>query len=139
MASHSVGICSVIKSTHWSKRVFKWPCPISVDTVAVIGRRPLPIIIFANSFRGPLNWYRNIPTNNAITPELESKRFTQPAAFVAGAADDMLLYDPNWRASFPNAFDDLRFIEIIEGAGHWVQMEKPQETTAQILRFLQGL
>ncbi len=93
----------------------------------------------SSGFRGPINWYRNIPTNTDITPELESKRFTQPAAFVAGAADDVLLYDPNWRTTFPKAFDDLRFIEIVEGAGHWVQMEKPKETTALILRFLRGL
>lgn len=92
-----------------------------------------------SGFRGPLNWYRNLPTNNGITPELESKRFTQPACFVAGAEDDVLRFDPDWRTSFPKAFDDLRFIENVAGAGHWVQMEKPAETTALILRFLQGL
>lgn len=89
-----------------------------------------------SGFRGPCNWYRNIPTNNAITPELEGARFSQPAAFVAGSEDDVLLYDPEWRTNFPKDFDDLRFIEVIEGAGHWVQAEKPLETTAQILRFL---
>jgi len=89
-----------------------------------------------SGFRGPCNWYRNIPTNNAITPELDNARFTQPAAFVAGAQDDVLLYDPDWRSSFGDAFNDLRFVEIIEGAGHWLQVEKPAETTAQMLRFL---
>ncbi len=48
----------------------------------------------------------------------------------------MLLYDPDWRENFPKDFDDLRFIELIAGAGHWVQAEKPAETTAQMLRFL---
>jgi pimeloyl-ACP methyl ester carboxylesterase len=80
-----------------------------------------------------------VPTNNSLTPELEGKRFTQPAAFVAGAEDAVLGFDPTWRNTFPKAFDDLRFIEIVEGSGHWVQMEKPKETTALILRFLQGL
>ncbi len=79
----------------------------------------------ASGFRGPCNWYRNLPTQCALTPELEHARFTQPAAFVAGAEDDVLLYDPEWRSSFPQAFDDLRFIEIIDGAGHWLQVEKP--------------
>ena len=92
-----------------------------------------------SGFRGPCNWYRNMLYNNTITPELENARFTQPAAFVAGAEDDVLLYDPAWRESFPAAFDDLRFIEIIEGAGHWLQVEKPAETTAQMLRFLAQL
>ena len=89
-----------------------------------------------SGFRGPCSWYRNIPNMRADTPELEGKRFTQPAAFVAGAEDDVLLYDPDWRDWFPKAFDDLRFIEIIEGAGHWVQIEAPAATTAQLLRFL---
>jgi pimeloyl-ACP methyl ester carboxylesterase len=66
-------------------------------------------------------------------------RFRQPAAFVSGVADDVLLYDPNWRSVFPKAFDDLRFIQLVEKAGHWVQMEQPKETTKRILRFLQGL
>ena len=92
-----------------------------------------------SGFRGPNNWYRNLLYNNNITPELENARFTQPAAFVAGAEDDVLLYDPNWRSSFPAAFADLRFIDIIAGAGHWLQVEKPEETTAQMLRFLRAV
>ncbi len=92
-----------------------------------------------SGFRGPVNWYRNIPTNNGITPELEGKKFSQPAAFVAGSEDDVLLYNPDWRDTFPAAFEDLRLLEIIEGAGHWVQAEKPQETNDFILRFLQEL
>ena len=50
-----------------------------------------------------------------------------------------LMIDPDWRSGFESSFDDLRFIEIIEGAGHWVQMEKPAETNAAILRFLDSL
>ena len=89
-----------------------------------------------SGFRGPCNYYRNIPTQIEITPELEGARFKQPAAFVAGAEDDVLLYDPDWRETFPKDFDDMRFVEIIEGAGHWLQEEKPAATTVQILRFL---
>jgi len=50
-----------------------------------------------------------------------------------------LLFDPGWRETFPAAFDDMRFIETVEEAGHWVQMEKPEQTTALMLRFLKEL
>ena len=46
---------------------------------------------------------------------------------------------PDWREPFEAAFEDLRFLELVEGAGHWVQMEKPAETNALILRFLKSL
>ena len=36
-------------------------------------------------------------------------------------------------------FDDLRFIELVDDAGHWVQMEQPAATNALILRFLESL
>lgn len=89
-----------------------------------------------SGFRGPCNLYRNLPTMNAITPELEGQRFTQPAAFCAGRQDEVLDYDPTWERWFAKGFEDLRFISFIEGAGHWLQVEKPAETTAQMLRFL---
>ncbi len=92
-----------------------------------------------SGFQGPNNWYRAISSNIPSTPELESRRFRRPAAFAAGAQDVALLFDPAWRNHFEPCFDDLRFIEIIEGAGHWVQMEKPVETSAAILRFLHSL
>jgi pimeloyl-ACP methyl ester carboxylesterase len=92
-----------------------------------------------SGFRGPINWYRNIPTNNAITPELEGKKITQTAAFVAGASDPVLDFDPGWKDKLVNGCEDLRFVEIINGAGHWLQVEAPNETNTQILRFLNGL
>lgn len=92
-----------------------------------------------SGFRGGLNWYRNIPTVSSSTPELEGRRIAQPAAFIAGAADPVLLFDPNWREKFVASFDDLRSLDLIDDAGHWVQLEQPAKTTDLILRFLAGL
>ena len=92
-----------------------------------------------SGFRGPCNLYRNLPTMNEITPELEGKKISQPAAFVVGSEDNLLHYDPTWRSWFPQGFQDLRFLELIDGSGHWLQLEKPAETTAQMLRFLRAV
>jgi len=35
--------------------------------------------------------------------------------------------------------EDLRGKVLIEGAGHWNQQEKPDETNAALLTFLEGL
>jgi pimeloyl-ACP methyl ester carboxylesterase len=58
---------------------------------------------------------------------------------VAGSDDDVLLIASGWQDRFAQKFDDLRFIEIVDGAGHWVQMEQPGPTTALILRFFSSL
>ncbi|EPZ16228.1 hypothetical protein M622_13450 [Thauera terpenica 58Eu] len=92
-----------------------------------------------SGFRGSLNWYRNIPTLSASTPELDGMKISQPAAFLAGSEDPVLLFDPLWREHFVPCFEDLRFVELIDGAGHWVQLEQPGETNAHVLRFLDGL
>jgi pimeloyl-ACP methyl ester carboxylesterase len=34
---------------------------------------------------------------------------------------------------------DLRSFTLIEGAGHWVQQERPAEVNAALLAFLDGL
>lgn len=92
-----------------------------------------------NGFHGPNSWYRAIPLNDSLNRETSGMRFHQPAAFAAGAQDVALMFDPNWRNHFQACFDDLRFVDIIDAAGHWVQMEKPVETNEAILRFLHSL
>ena len=90
-------------------------------------------------FGPPINWYRNIPANAEFMQDKLALRFTQPAAFAIGELDDVGLYDPNWAETFADDFDDLRFVEIVQGAGHWVQAEKPNEVNALILQFLRSL
>ena len=91
-----------------------------------------------HGFRGPINWYRNIPVMNEVTPELATKQVAQPSAFVAGAKDPVLEYIPgqSWVDLMKPFLSDCQFIAIVEGAGHWVQLERPEETTREILRFL---
>jgi pimeloyl-ACP methyl ester carboxylesterase len=96
-----------------------------------------------SGFRGPLNWYRNIDRNVALTPQLDSLetgRILPPAFFLAGTEDPVLRFAggrtveqmDKWMA-------DLRGKVLLDGAGHWVQLERPAEVTAALLEFLNSV
>lgn len=92
---------------------------------------------FARSgFTGGINWYRNLDRNWELGAGLPD-RIDVPAAFVAGAADPVLVMTPY--QGMEERIPDLRAVTIVDGAGHWVQQEKPDEVTDALLCFLGGL
>lgn len=88
-------------------------------------------------FTGGLNWYRNLDRNWEITPELAEARVQPPALFIGGVADPVVKMTPpeGMRPYVP----DLRGEVMIDGAGHWVQQEKPDEVNGALLDFLTDL
>lgn len=88
-------------------------------------------------FTGGLNWYRNLDRNWEITPELAEASVEPPALFIGGVADPVLMMTPP--ATMRPYVPDLRGEVMIEGAGHWVQQEKPDEVNEALLDFLAGL
>ncbi len=90
-----------------------------------------------SGFRGPLNWYRNIDRNLELTPQLSEAKIKQPAVFIAGDKDPVLAFGGgSWVDLMDHFTEDLREKIYIPGAGHWVQMERPAETTDALLNFL---
>ena len=97
---------------------------------------------FENSgFRGPLNRYRNQQRDFELLPELSERKIEQPALYIVGERDPVLRFMPgvNLMDLMDKWYTDLREKVLIPGAGHWVQQEKPQETTDAMLRFLRSL
>lgn len=94
---------------------------------------------FRNSgFRGSLNRYRNFERDWRELPELADKKVEQPALFIAGSRDPVLHYIPGKRLDeeMDDMYTDLRSKVIIDGAGHWVQQERPELTNDALIRFL---
>jgi pimeloyl-ACP methyl ester carboxylesterase len=59
--------------------------------------------------------------------------------FLAGALDGMnLIAQPN-RESMRSSLTDLRSFVMLEGVGHWAQLEAPDATNAALLAFLRRL
>ncbi|MGH3387384.1 MAG: alpha/beta fold hydrolase, partial [Actinomadura sp.] len=88
-------------------------------------------------FTGPLNWYRNIDRNWDLMSGFEGAKVTVPALFVAGGDDPVLAMGPPARMT--KWVPDLRGVVLIDGAGHWIQQERPAEVNAALLDFLTGL
>jgi pimeloyl-ACP methyl ester carboxylesterase len=88
-------------------------------------------------FRGPLNWYRNIDRNIELTPQLETAKIERPSFFIAGKKDPVISFGAgSWVSRMDEWVTDMRGKVFIEGAGHWVQMERPAEVTEALLGFL---
>ena len=91
-----------------------------------------------SGFRGPLNRYRNSESDFANMVALDGRRITQPAAFLAGTLEPILTMIPGvdmverMRAQCA----DLRYVKLMEGAGHWLQQERPAEVNDALLEFL---
>jgi pimeloyl-ACP methyl ester carboxylesterase len=88
-------------------------------------------------FTGGVNWYRNIDRNWQTTPQLAGAHVTVPSLFITGADDPVRLMSPGDRQA--EYLDDLRGQVTIDGAGHWVQQERPAEVNAALLEFLRGI
>ncbi len=97
---------------------------------------------FARSgFRGGLNYYRNIDRNWALMAPWHGAKILQPALFIGGTNDVILhprFAGPALQA-LPQQVPNLRRTVLLEGAGHWVQQERPDEVNAALLEFLREL
>lgn len=91
-----------------------------------------------SGFRGPLNYYRNLDRTWELTAGARTE-ITQPALFVAGDKDGVILMAANALKHMPNHVKDLRINELIPNVGHWTQQEAPEETNRYMLEFLKGL
>lgn len=94
---------------------------------------------FARSgMRGPLNYYRA----QNLTWELTAgapETISQPAMFVAGAADGVIMMAAEALEQMPERVTDLRINRLIPEIGHWTQQEAPDEVNAALLEFLEGV
>jgi len=93
----------------------------------------------AGGFRGPVDWYRNLDCNWALTVFLQDARITVPAAFIVGERDPVRHYAGPHEAGLKDWLTDLRAQVVVPGAGHWLQQERPDEVNRLLLDFLTGL
>jgi pimeloyl-ACP methyl ester carboxylesterase len=89
-------------------------------------------------FRGGLNWYRNLRRNAELLAPWRGCGIAQPSLFIGGTRDDVLRFPgaSDRLQQLPRLLTDLRGSHVLEGAGHWIQQERPQEVNRLLLEFL---
>lgn len=85
-------------------------------------------------FTGGINWYRNFHRNWEITPQIADAKVECPSYFISGKQDPVIGGRDGGFQS-PTLLD-WRGETLIDDAGHWVQQEKPAETNAALISFL---
>ena len=93
----------------------------------------------AGGFKGPIDWYRSLDRNWALTAFLQDARITQPSLFIVGERDPVRHYAGQHEATLKDWLTDLRGQHVLPGAGHWLQQERPDEVNRLLLAFLAGL
>jgi pimeloyl-ACP methyl ester carboxylesterase len=90
-----------------------------------------------SGFRGGLNWYRNIDRNWELTAPWQAAQIHQPSLFIAGSKDAVVTgFGARLVSEIATVLPNLKGKLIIDGAGHWVQQERPDEVNAALIEFL---
>jgi len=89
-------------------------------------------------FQGGLQWYR-CGTSGAFTGELETfsgRTIDVPSCFISGKKDWGTYQRPGvFEAMQSSACTQMIGCHLVEGAGHWVQQEQPEEVARLLLQF----
>ena len=90
-------------------------------------------------FQGGLQWYR-CTTSGKYAAELQifsGRSIDVPACFIAGKSDWGVYQKPgDFEKMQDSACARMLGCHLVDGAGHWVQQEQPQEVSKLLLDFL---
>jgi len=84
-------------------------------------------------FTGGLNWYRAYDRTWELLEPYAGRTIDQPALFLTGSRDPVRRFAP--AEAMQGYVTDLETV-VVEGAGHWVQQERPDEVNEALLAFL---
>ena len=93
-------------------------------------------------FQGGLQWYR-CGTSGVNNPDLEifsGRSIDVPSFFISGKQDWGIYQRAGaLEAMQSTACSNMLGCHLIDGAGHWVQQERPDEVNRLLLQFLHGV
>ncbi|GAU68118.1 epoxide hydrolase [Streptomyces sp. NBRC 110611] len=88
---------------------------------------------------GGLNRYRNVDRDWADLAAWHGAPITQPALFIGGELDAPTAWLADAIKAFPATLPALSGSHVLDGCGHWVQQERPEEVNRLLLDWLGSL
>jgi pimeloyl-ACP methyl ester carboxylesterase len=120
-------------------RSFLRPAPMALRTIDPTYIADAIATFTRTGFHGPLNYYRAIDPFTRHSAAFAGAKIRQPSMFLAGTLDGLnLVNQPNPESMRIN-LTDLQSFTMLEGIGHWPQLEAPDATNKALLDFLQSL
>lgn len=88
---------------------------------------------------GALNRYRNVDRDWEDLAVWDGAPITQPSLFLGGALDASTSWMANAIKAYPTTLPGLVSSHILEGCGHWIQQERPEQVNRLLVDWLRGL
>ncbi|WP_331762529.1 alpha/beta hydrolase (plasmid) [Streptomyces sp. NBC_01420] len=88
---------------------------------------------------GALNRYRNMDRDWEDLAPHHGAPVKQPSLFIGGALDASTTWMSDAIDAFPTTLPGLTASHLLEGCGHWIQQERPEETNRLLTGWLNTL
>ncbi|NEB74833.1 alpha/beta hydrolase [Streptomyces sp. SID14478] len=88
---------------------------------------------------GALNRYRNMDRDWADLAAYDGAPITQPSLFVGGARDASTTWLSDAIEAYPKTLPGLVASHVLDGTGHWLQQERPDEVNRLLVEWLAAI
>ncbi|MDN0198122.1 alpha/beta hydrolase [Streptomyces sp. S.PNR 29] len=88
---------------------------------------------------GALNRYRNMDRDWADLADHHGAPVTQPSLFLGGSLDPSTTWLSDAIEAYPRTLPGLTASHLLDGCGHWLQQERPEETNRLLTGWLASL
>ncbi|WP_062352221.1 alpha/beta fold hydrolase [Herbidospora yilanensis] len=89
--------------------------------------------------RGALNRYRNMDRDWEDLADFDGAAITQPSLFAGGSLDASTMWMADAIEAYPVTLPGLVSSHLLDGCGHWIQQERPEEVNEILTGWLASL
>ncbi|MEU8617669.1 alpha/beta hydrolase [Streptomyces sp. NPDC048623] len=128
---HFVGTSGTLRDRFPSGRLPAWLSESDLDVYAAEFER--------SGVTGALNRYRNMDRDWEDLAAFDGAPITQPSLFIGGSLDASTTWLADAITAYPVTLPGLVSSHLLDGCGHWIQQERPDEVNRLLTDWLAAL